>query len=251
MIRHLTLLTSMIFISGCSESNQKETLVSSSIPDQESWNSTIIMTREGKKRAVIRSGHLSNYEGKAKEEKREFQKLVFTLKRTDAPPIEKEEAIERLSGKFGDYIGEVDLRIATIQELNKIQKTANAKFKKIINTSVLDNKVDADLYSTEERHMSNLKSEMAYVYGDTNKDSMLAIGNVVVVSDSGVTLFTHSLMWNSIDSLITTNDTVMFITENNDTLNGVGFQSNADLTHYKFYNASGITDRTYEQSATQ
>ena len=132
MIRHLTLLTSMIFISGCSESNQKETLVSSSIPDQESWNSTIIMTREGKKRAVIRSGHLSNYKGKAKEEKREFQKLISTLKRTDAPPIEKEKAIEGLIGKFGDYVGEVDLRNATIQELNKIQKTANAKFKKII-----------------------------------------------------------------------------------------------------------------------
>ncbi|MBV54279.1 MAG: hypothetical protein CMG27_00565 [Candidatus Marinimicrobia bacterium] len=246
MIRPLIILTSIVFISGCSENNQKETLLSSSIPDQESWNSTILMTREGKKRAVIRSGHLSNYESKAKDEKREFNKLISTLKRTNAPPIEKEEAIEELRGKYSDYFGEVDLRIASLKELSEIQKTANSKFKKIINTSILDEKVDADFYSTEERHMSNLKSEMAYVYGDTKKDSMLAIGNVVVVSDSGVTLFTDSLMWNSIDSLITTDDTVMFITENNDTLNGVGFQSNADLTHYKFYDVSGVTDRTYE-----
>ncbi len=246
MIRPLIILTSIVFISGCSENNQKETLLSSSIPDQESWNSTILMTREGKKRAVIRSGHLSNYESKAKDEKREFNKLISTLKRTNAPPIEKEEAIEELRGKYSDYFGEVDLRIASLKELSEIQKTANSKFKKIINTSILDEKVDADFYSTEERHMSNLKSEMAYVYGDTKKDSMLAIGNVVVVSDSGVTLFTDSLMWNSIDSLITTDDTVMFITENNDTLKGVGFQSNADLTHYKFYDASGVTDRTYE-----
>jgi len=246
VIRPLIILTSIVFISGCSENNQKETLLSSSIPDQESWNSTILMTREGKKRAVIRSGHLSNYESKAKDEKREFNKLISTLKRTNAPPIEKEEAIEELRGKYSDYFGEVDLRIASLKELSEIQKTANSKFKKIINTSILDEKVDADFYSTEERHMSNLKSEMAYVYGDTKKDSMLAIGNVVVVSDSGVTLFTDSLMWNSIDSLITTDDTVMFITENNDTLKGVGFQSNADLTHYKFYDASGVTDRTYE-----
>ncbi|MDP7558728.1 MAG: hypothetical protein QF923_04570 [Candidatus Marinimicrobia bacterium] len=246
MIRPLIILTSIVFISGCSENNQKETLLSNSIPDQESWNSTILMTREGKKRAVIRSGHLSNYESKAKDEKREFNKLISTLKRTNAPPIEKEEAIEELRGKYSDYFGEVDLRIASLKELSEIQKTANSKFKKIINTSILDEKVDADFYSTEERHMSNLKSEMAYVYGDTKKDSMLAIGNVVVVSDSGVTLFTDSLMWNSIDSLITTDDTVMFITENNDTLKGVGFQSNADLTHYKFYDASGVTDRTYE-----
>ena len=246
MIRPLIILTSIVFISGCSENNQKETLLSNSIPDQESWNSTILMTREGKKRAVIRSGHLSNYESKAKDEKREFNKLISTLKRTNAPPIEEEEAIEELRGKYSDYFGEVDLRIASLKELSEIQKTANSKFKKIINTSILDEKVDADFYSTEERHMSNLKSEMAYVYGDTKKDSMLAIGNVVVVSDSGVTLFTDSLMWNSIDSLITTDDTVMFITENNDTLKGVGFQSNADLTHYKFYDASGVTDRTYE-----
>ena len=246
MIRPLIILTSIVFISGCSENNQKETLLSNSIPDQESWNSTILMTREGKKRAVIRSGHLSNYESKAKDEKREFNKLISTLKRTNAPPIEKEEAIEELRGKYSDYFGEVDLRIASLKELSEIQKTANSKFKKIINTSILDEKVDADFYSTEERHMSNLKSEMAYVYGDTKKDSMLAIGNVVVVSDSGVTLFTDSLLWNSIDSLITTDDTVMFITENNDTLKGVGFQSNADLTHYKFYDASGVTDRTYE-----
>jgi len=246
VIRPLIILTSIVFISGCSENNQKETLLSSSIPDQESWNSTILMTREGKKRAVIRSGHLSNYESKAKDEKREFNKLISTLKRTNAPPIEEEEAIEELRGKYSDYFGEVDLRIASLKELSEIQKTANSKFKKIINTSILDEKVDADFYSTEERHMSNLKSEMAYVYGDTKKDSMLAIGNVVVVSDSGVTLFTDSLMWNSIDSLITTDDTVMFITENNDTLKGVGFQSNADLTHYKFYDASGVTDRTYE-----
>ena len=174
MIRPLIILTSIVFISGCSENNQKETLLSNSIPDQESWNSTILMTREGKKRAVIRSGHLSNYESKAKDEKREFNKLISTLKRTNAPPIEEEEAIEELRGKYSDYFGEVDLRIASLKELSEIQKTANSKFKKIINTSILDEKVDADFYSTEERHMSNLKSEMAYVYGDTKKDSMLA-----------------------------------------------------------------------------
>ncbi len=248
MIRPLIILTSIVFISGCSENNQKETLLSNSIPDQESWNSTILMTREGKKRAVIRSGHLSNYESKAKDEKREFNKLISTLKRTTAPVdvIAKEEAIEELRGKYSDYFGEVDLRIASLKELSEIQKTANSKFKKIINTSILDEKVDADFYSTEERHMSNLKSEMAYVYGDTKKDSMLAIGNVVVVSDSGVTLFTDSLLWNSSDSLISTDDTVMLITETYDTLNGIGFQSNADLTHWKIHQTWGVTDRTYE-----
>lgn len=240
------ILTITILILGCSESVEEKTLVSNSIPDQESWNVSIIMTREGKKRAVIRSGHLSNYEGKAKDDKREFNKLISTMKNTNASPIEREEAVEKLSSKFGSYVDDVDLRIASVEQLNEIQKTANTDFKKKINTAILDEKVDSDLYSTEERHMSNLKSEMAYVYGDTKKDSMLAIGNVVVVSDSGVTLFTDSLMWNSTDSLITTDDTVMLITENNDTLNGIGFQSNADLTHWKIHQTWGVTDRKYE-----
>ncbi len=240
------ILTITILILGCSENVEEKTLVSNSIPDQESWNVSIIMTREGKKRAVIRSGHLSNYEGKAKDDKREFNKLISILKNTNASPIEREEAVEELSSRFGDYTGNVDLRIASVEQLKEIQRTANTDFKKKINTAILDEKVDSDLYSTEERHMSNLKSEMAYVYGDTKKDSMLAIGNVVVVSDSGVTLFTDSLMWNSTDSLITTDDTVMLITENNDTLNGIGFQSNADLTHWKIHQTWGVTDRKYE-----
>lgn len=246
-MKYLRLLLILILvITSCGERIEENELAKDSIPDQESWNITIIMTREGKKRAVIRSGHLTNYEEKAKSNRAEFNRFIATLKNSDSPPIEREEAVETLNSDFKEYIGEIDLRLATLAELNTIQKSANARFKKKINTAILDEGVDADLYSTEEQHMSNLKSVMAYVYGDTKKDSMLAIGDVVVVSDSGVTLFTDSLMWNSVDSLITTDDTVMLITEVNDTLNGIGFQSSADLTHWKIHQTWGVTERTYE-----
>ena len=141
--------------------------------DQESWNPAIILTREAKKRAVVKSGHL-------------------------AKDADKKEVI-------------------------------------------LEGNVDADFFSTEEEHMSNLKSERAFVYEET--DNLLAIGNVVVVSDSGVTLFTDSLYWDNKLEKITSNDTIMLTTEMDDTLYGVGFESDVDLTHWKIIKPWGVAAR--------
>ncbi|SVA03165.1 uncharacterized protein METZ01_LOCUS56019, partial [marine metagenome] len=106
---------------------------------------------------------------------------------------------------------------------------------------ILEGNVDADFFSTEEEHMSNLKSERAFVYEET--DNLLAIGNVVVVSDSGVTLFTDSLYWDNKLEKITSNDTIMLTTEMDDTLYGVGFESDVDLTHWKIIKPWGVTAR--------
>ncbi len=106
---------------------------------------------------------------------------------------------------------------------------------------VLDGNVDADFYSTDEEHMSNLKSERAFVY--ESSDNLLAIGNVIVVSDSGVILFTDSLYWENDNERITSNDTVMLTTEVNDTLYGIGFESDVDLTHWKILQPWGVTAR--------
>jgi len=159
---------------GCGEVEDQASLGNrSDYADQESWNPVIILTREAKKRAVVRASHLAKYAQK--------------------------------------------------QEI------------------VLDGNVDADFYSTDEEHMSNLKSERAFVY--ENSDNLLAIGNVVVVSDSGVTLFTDSLYWENDNERITSNDTVMLTTGVNDTLYGVGFESDVDLTHWKILHPWGVTAR--------
>lgn len=164
----------VVSVSGCGGSDSEDSLGSrADFADQESWNPTIILTREAKKRAVVRSGHLA---------------------------------------KFADR-------------------------KEV----VLEEKVDADFYSTEEEHMSNLKSERALVYEES--DNLLAIGNVVVVSGSGVTLYTDSLYWDNKLEKITSNDTVMLTTEVDDTLYGIGFESNVDLTHWKILKPWGVTAR--------
>lgn len=166
----------VIFMAGCGNSGDTGnvmTLSREELPDQESWNPTIVLTRDGRKRAVVRSGHLAKYENR-----REV---------------------------------------------------------------VLDEKVDTDFYSVDERHMSNVKSDKALVFEAT--DNLLAIGGVIVVSDSGVTLYTDSLFWDNRAERITTQDTVMLTTESMDTLYGIGFESNVDLTHWKIHRPWGVTER--------
>ena len=63
------------------------------------------------------------------------------------------------------------------------------------NEIILELGIDADLFSTDQVHMSNLKSNKAIIF--EKSDNLLAIGNVRVFSDSGITLYTDSLLWNN------------------------------------------------------
>jgi len=73
------------------------------------------------------------------------------------------------------------------------------------------------------------------------------MGNVVVVSDSGVTLYTDTLDWNSELELIYTDNPVMITTEHSDTLYGTGFESDAGLDHWKVIKPTGVTDRGQDE----
>ena len=107
------------------------------------------------------------------------------------------------------------------------------------NEIILELGIDADLFSKDEKHMSNLKSDRAIIFEKT--DNLLATGNVRVFSDSGVTLFTDSLLWNNKNEKIFSNDSVMLTTNYNDTLYGIGFESNVDLTHWKIKKPWGVS----------
>lgn len=164
----------IIFFVACGGNDSDKSLGKrSDFPDQESWNPVIVMTREAKKRAIVRSKHLAKYSDR--------------------------------------------------QEI------------------ILNGNVDVDFFSDDEEHMSNLKSESAFVY--EGNDNLLAIGNVIVKSDSGVTLFTDSLFWDNQSEKINSNDTVMLATELNDTLYGIGFESDIDLTRWKILNPWGVSSR--------
>ena len=103
---------------------------------------------------------------------------------------------------------------------------------------LLDQNVDADFFNEEEVFTTNLKSLVAEI--DEEEDFLIAIGNVVVVTDSGVTLFTDTLSWDNQKEKVFTSDSVIFITDKKDTLYGIGFESDIELNNWKILQPTGV-----------
>jgi len=103
--------------------------------------------------------------------------------------------------------------------------------------------VNVDFYNEYGQHVSHLFADSADVNNQTN--TMSAFGHVVVRSDSGLVLRTETLRWDDKYDMVTTNDTVLFTTLENDTLYGIGFESDVDLTHWKIYQPWGVTERNF------
>ena len=103
---------------------------------------------------------------------------------------------------------------------------------------ILDSNVFVDFYDSKENHTSTLNSDKAEINEQSN--DMLAIGNVIAKSDSGITLFSETLRWLAREEKFFTKDSLMITTFDKDTLYGVGFESNADLKNWKILNPSGI-----------
>ena len=104
---------------------------------------------------------------------------------------------------------------------------------------ILDENVKVDFYDLQEHHTSTLFSDKSEINEKSN--DMLAIGNVIAKSDSGITLFTERLQWVAEDEKLFTKDSIMITTLDKDTLFGKGFESNADLENWRILNPSGVT----------
>ena len=109
---------------------------------------------------------------------------------------------------------------------------------------MLDSSVTVDFFDNKEQHTSVLTSEKAEINQASN--DMEAMGNVVAVSDSGITLYSESLTWNSREEKLRTKDNIMITTLETDTLYGVGFESNSDLKNWKVLSPSGVTGREFK-----
>jgi len=109
---------------------------------------------------------------------------------------------------------------------------------------LLDSSVMVDFFNEEEQHTSVLTSKTAEV--DQASNDMKAMGNVVAVSDSGITLYSETLTWNSKDEKLHTKDNIMITTLETDTLYGVGFESDSDLKNWKILSPSGVTGRKFK-----
>ena len=109
---------------------------------------------------------------------------------------------------------------------------------------LLDSSVTVDFFDSNEQHTSILNSNKAEVNQSSN--DMKAIGNVVAVSDSGISLYSETLVWDSKNEKLRTKDKIMITTLDQDTLYGIGFESDSDLENWKIINPSGVTGRDFK-----
>ncbi|MFQ6613725.1 MAG: LPS export ABC transporter periplasmic protein LptC [Fidelibacterota bacterium] len=108
----------------------------------------------------------------------------------------------------------------------------------------LEDDVIVDLYNEQAKHTTRIYSDLAEVEEESN--FMRAIGQVIVLSDSGVNLHTDTLTWDHEEGSVYTDDSVMVTTESGDTLYGIGFESDTRMEHWTIEHPSGVTGKTYD-----
>ena len=130
-------------------------------------------------------------------------------------------------------------KINIYQEQNKIiHATANDLHKDEGKDAILIGNVVSNFFNDAGFQISTLYSDSAIVESFSN--NLKAFGNVKVVSDSGYTLYSDRIYWNNQYKLVTSDDSVMFTNSHQDTMYGVGFESDIDLTHSKIFKPYGI-----------
>lgn len=137
---------------------------------------------------------------------------------------------------------DIEVIFADSNYTKAILKSKRARIFNSINTTYLDSSVNVDFLSKySKKRMSNLISDSARI-DDISRD-MIAMGNVIVVSDSsGVKLETEILEWSNKRQKVYSNEFVK-ITTKNELITGYGFESNPDLSNYKILKVSGIQRR--------
>ncbi|MBL7191087.1 LPS export ABC transporter periplasmic protein LptC [bacterium] len=129
---------------------------------------------------------------------------------------------------------------------DRITSILNAKYMAIYEQpglTLVDTFLRLDMFDNSGRHTSVITADSGVIRGE---DSLLAIGNVVVISDSGLMLETERLGWNR-NSAKVISDTNIVLTTETDTLYGVGLIADEDLKNWEILKPRGKTIRKIEK----
>ena len=157
---------------GLSESEPVEETVVEEAPDQESWQSTVIISENGRLVAEVWANYIAVY--------------------------------------------------------NKQKRT------------YMKDSIHVDFYNREGKHNAVLTADAGTFEQQTQ--NLTALGNVIVVSDSGVVLETEALMWDNKQQKIISEVPVKFMNAT-DTLYGDSFISDPDMINYDIKNPRGCSRR--------
>ena len=127
------------------------------------------------------------------------------------------------------------------KDIVSLKTSANFLEKNESEDTRLIGSVIADFYNDFGEHTSILYSDSAIINEIDN--SFHAYGNVKVCSDSGFVLTTQTIYWDRNYDKVISEDSVRFTTEKNDTLYGIGFESDIDLSNWKILKPTGVTYR--------
>jgi len=102
-----------------------------------------------------------------------------------------------------------------------------------------DSGIEIDFFDEEGNHTSKLISDNGKL-NETSND-IEAFGNVVVVSDSGISLETQHLWWDNNVEKVISDEFVKITTVEQDTFYGYGFESDQYLENWKINKIFGKT----------
>lgn len=111
-------------------------------------------------------------------------------------------------------------------------------------TVLFDEQIEIDFFDRNGNHSSRLTSNKGMMNEKENK--VIAYENVVVVSDSGINLKTEKLWWDNAIEKVVTDRFITITTNKNDTLNGVGFESDQKLSNWMIKEVRGKTDKNID-----
>jgi LPS export ABC transporter protein LptC len=157
---------------GASPDQELSELTEMLLPDQESWNSSIIISHKGNKRAVIQAAHMRKFENQG------------------------------------------DIHI--------------------------DGGMIVDFFNTSGEHVSKMTSDSGYV--NEIREHLTAVGDVVLISDTGYTAKTDWLLWRNDSNLVFT-DAPVELYSATDTLYGLGFSSDVKLENWTIPQPTGHSYR--------
>jgi len=164
--------------------------------------------------------------------------LALPLLQCTDPEIEHQTSItDRPSQELWDS----DIYITKLGTTNvKVRAGHISKFSEK-ELFILNQRVKADFFQ-ENKHTSTLFADSAVIL---EEEMIEAFGNVIVESDSGVTLTTEQLAYSQETEKITS-DTFVTLTSDVDTLHGKGFISDPDLNNWTIREPHGTTRRELE-----
>lgn len=105
--------------------------------------------------------------------------------------------------------------------------------------TIADSTFKLDVFNSQGQHTSVITADSGVVKGE---DHLTALGNVVVVSDSGMSLKTERLSWDRKLRKIFSDTSVVLTTET-DTLYGEGLESDESLQNWEILKPRGKTVR--------